>query len=106
MIWHRAGGGVGGDPHGPGARGRIRSEPVVWRVLRMESRPNIVLFMADQLRRDALGCHGNTICRTPNLDVFCTDHGDALGGHGHFEKAGTMYDEIFRSLAAAGRTEP
>ena len=28
--------------------------------------------------------------------VFCTDHGDAMGSHGHFEKAGTMYDEIFR----------
>ncbi len=28
--------------------------------------------------------------------VFATDHGDAMGGHGHFEKAGTMYDEVFR----------
>ena len=37
-------------------------------VLRVESRPNIVLFMTDQLRRDALGGYGNTICRTPNLD--------------------------------------
>jgi arylsulfatase A-like enzyme len=34
----------------------------------MEQQPNIVLFMTDQLRRDALGCHGNSICRTPNLD--------------------------------------
>ncbi len=34
----------------------------------MERQPNIVLFMTDQLRRDALGCYGNTICRTPNLD--------------------------------------
>lgn len=32
-------------------------------------RPNIVLFMTDQLRRDALGCYGNRICQTPNLDV-------------------------------------
>ena len=30
--------------------------------------PNIVLFMTDQLRRDALGCYGNKICKTPNLD--------------------------------------
>ena len=29
--------------------------------------PNIVLFMTDQLRRDALGCYGNEICKTPNL---------------------------------------
>jgi arylsulfatase A-like enzyme len=30
------------------------------------------------------------------LLVFSTDHGDAMGSHGHFEKAGTMYDEVFR----------
>ena len=30
--------------------------------------PNIVLFLTDQLRRDALGCYGNEICQTPNLD--------------------------------------
>lgn len=29
--------------------------------------------------------------------VFCTDHGDPTGGHRHLEKAGTMYDEIFRA---------
>ena len=34
----------------------------------MEPQPNIVLFMTDQLRRDALGCYGNRICQTPNLD--------------------------------------
>ena len=34
----------------------------------MSERPNIVFFMTDQLRRDALGCYGNTICQTPNLD--------------------------------------
>jgi len=28
--------------------------------------------------------------------VFSTDHGDAMGSHGHFEKAGTMYDEVYR----------
>ena len=28
--------------------------------------------------------------------VFSTDHGDATGSHRHFEKSGTMYDEIFR----------
>ncbi len=39
---------------------------------------------------DELGIADDTVF------VFCTDHGDALGSHGHFEKAGTMYDEIFR----------
>ncbi len=32
--------------------------------------PNIVMFVADQLRCDALSCYGNAICRTPNLDAL------------------------------------
>ena len=28
--------------------------------------------------------------------IFSTDHGDATGSHKHFEKSGTMYDEVFR----------
>ena len=33
-------------------------------------RPNILLITADQLRSDALGCYGNAVCRTPNLDAL------------------------------------
>ncbi len=29
---------------------------------------NILLIMTDQLRYDALSCHGNSICKTPNID--------------------------------------
>jgi arylsulfatase A-like enzyme len=32
------------------------------------ARPNIVLFVTDDHRWDALGCAGNTIIRTPNID--------------------------------------
>ena len=28
--------------------------------------------------------------------IFTTDHGDSMGSHNHFEKAGTMYDEVYR----------
>jgi len=35
--------------------------------------PNIVMFVADQLRCDALSCYGNAICRTPNLDALAAD---------------------------------
>ncbi len=35
--------------------------------------PNIVLVFADQLRRDALGCYGNRICRTPNIDRLAAE---------------------------------
>ena len=31
-------------------------------------KPNILLLVADELRPDALGCYGNRVCRTPNLD--------------------------------------
>ncbi|MCB1990511.1 MAG: sulfatase-like hydrolase/transferase, partial [Geminicoccaceae bacterium] len=30
--------------------------------------PNVVVVLADQMRRDALGCAGNANLRTPNLD--------------------------------------
>lgn len=33
-------------------------------------RPNIVLFMPDQLRADALGCFGNDIAHTPHVDAL------------------------------------
>ena len=31
---------------------------------------NILLITADQLRSDALGCYGNTVCQTPYLDAL------------------------------------
>jgi choline-sulfatase len=31
-------------------------------------RPNLVLFMPDELRADALACYGNPLTRTPNFD--------------------------------------
>lgn len=33
-------------------------------------RPNVLLITADQLRWDALGCMGNEVIRTPNLDAL------------------------------------
>lgn len=32
--------------------------------------PNIVLFIADQLRADHLGCYGNDVVRTPHIDAL------------------------------------
>src|ERR1700683_3241169 len=31
-------------------------------------RPNIIIFMPDEMRADALGCYGNPLAKTPNID--------------------------------------
>jgi arylsulfatase A-like enzyme len=38
--------------------------------MKQSARPNIVLFLADQLRRDALGCHGSPDAVTPHIDAL------------------------------------
>lgn len=35
-----------------------------------DDRPNILLFMPDQLRADAVGCFGSPVARTPNIDAL------------------------------------
>ena len=37
---------------------------------RPDSRPNLVLFMPDQLRADAVGCFGNPVVQTPTVDAL------------------------------------
>jgi len=39
----------------------------------MPDKPNILLFLTDQQRRDSLGCYGNPICRTPNVDRLAAE---------------------------------
>ncbi|MFP4057685.1 MAG: sulfatase [Candidatus Brocadiia bacterium] len=39
----------------------------------MARKPNLLLFCADQLRADALGCYGNEVCQTPHLDALAAD---------------------------------
>jgi arylsulfatase A-like enzyme len=36
-------------------------------------RPNLILFFPDELRADALGCQGNPIARTPNMDKLARE---------------------------------
>ena len=36
-------------------------------------KPNILLLMADQFRADCMGCDGNTVIKTPNLDRIAAD---------------------------------
>lgn len=39
-------------------------------VSRPDSRPNLVLFMPDQLRADTVGCFGNAVVQTPAVDAL------------------------------------
>ena len=49
-------------------------------------KPNLLLFLADDLRTDALGCYGNNVIKTPNIDrlaetgmLFTSSY--IMGGH-------------------------
>ena len=44
-------------------------------------RPNILLFITDQLRADHLGCYGNQQVKTPNIDALAS--------------SGTRYDHFY-----------
>ena len=39
-------------------------------LMNKEGRPNFLFFIADQLRFDHLGCYGNRIVKTPNIDAL------------------------------------
>ena len=41
---------------------------VLWRPLTAEERPNIVLLVSDDHTYTALGCAGNAVIKTPNID--------------------------------------
>ena len=38
-----------------------------------DSRPNVILIMADQLRADSLGCYGNQVVETEFIDFLASD---------------------------------
>jgi len=40
---------------------------------RRKKQPNLIFFMPDELRADALSCYGNPVCRTPNLDRLASE---------------------------------
>jgi arylsulfatase A-like enzyme len=39
---------------------------------KVANRCNIVVFMPDELRADALACYGNPVCKTPNFDKLAS----------------------------------
>ena len=57
------------DPFGPsvedGRRIQMADSP--------DTRPNVLVFICDQLRPDLLGCYGGDLVRTPNIDALAAD---------------------------------
>ena len=47
----------------------------------MTGHPNIILIITDQQRFDAMGCHGNRACPTPNLDRLASRSVDFTRGY-------------------------
>ncbi len=39
----------------------------------LASRPNIILFVADEMRADTLSCYGNPVTKTPNFDRIAAE---------------------------------
>ena len=37
------------------------------------NRPNVILIMTDQQKRDSLSVYGNPVCRTPNLERLASE---------------------------------
>jgi arylsulfatase A-like enzyme len=54
----------------------------------MTERPNILMFMPDQLRADCVGCFGNPFVQTPNIDALA--------------KRGTRFDNAWANHPVCG----
>ena len=38
-----------------------------------KDKPNVLFIISDDLTATALGCYGNKLCKTPNVDRLATD---------------------------------
>jgi arylsulfatase A-like enzyme len=64
-----------------GAQGSGTSQP-------SPRRPNLLLFFPDEMRADALGCYGNPLVRTPNLDALARQGARFANCHVQFPVCG------------------
>src|SRR4051812_2460615 len=38
-----------------------------------KQRPNLILYMADELRAESIGCYGHPLVKTPNIDRLASE---------------------------------
>ena len=60
----------------------------------MSDKPNILIIYPDQMRADAMGCAGNKVVKTPNIDRLANEGT-------HFTEAYTSYPYLL-SLPGLG----
>ncbi|GAF05215.1 sulfatase-like hydrolase/transferase [Saccharicrinis fermentans] len=41
--------------------------------IQLKAKPNVILFVSDDHGKDALGCYGNSVIQTPNLDQLASE---------------------------------
>lgn len=64
----------------------------------MDSRPNIVLMVSDDHGKEALGCYGNKVIKTPNLDNLANDGIRLLNGFCTTSSCGASRSTILTGL--------
>lgn len=64
----------------------------------MSDKPNILIIYPDQMRADAMGCAGNKVVKTPNIDRLANEGT-------HFTEAYTSYPICcpFRASVVTGK---
>ncbi len=64
-------------------------------------RPNLILFLTDECRADALGTYGNPICRTPNFDLLASQGTRFADCHVQFPVCGASRCSLLTGLPVA-----
>ena len=64
-------------------------------------RPNLILFLVDECRADALGIYGNPVCRTPNFDLLASQGTRFSECHVQFPVCGASRCSLLTGLPAA-----
>jgi arylsulfatase len=53
--------------------GLLLAALLLTRTLHADDRPNIVLFIADDISQEDIGCYGHPVIKTPNIDSLASD---------------------------------